>query len=231
MNVKDTILQAEKLTKTYTLGKASQQVLRGVSLRVARGEFLAIMGASGSGKSTLLHILGLLDQPDQGKVWFEKEDVFGLSSSRQNHLRNQAFGFVFQFYHLLPELNVLENVMLPGMVGCPAWHWMGRRVQLKQDALQVIENVGLTNQLRQKPATLSGGERQRVALARALVGRPKVLLADEPTGNLDSQAGGRILDLLCRLNQQGQTVIMVTHDAAVAQQAHRRLVLADGKLG
>ncbi len=231
MNTDNIILQAEKLTKTYTLGRASQQVLRGVSLRVTRGEFLAIMGASGSGKSTLLHILGLLDKPDEGTVWFENEDVFRLSSTRQNHLRNRAFGFVFQFYHLLPELNVLENVMLPAMVGCPLWRWPKQRATFKQNALQVLDNVGLTNQLRQRPATLSGGERQRVALARALVSRPRVLLADEPTGNLDSQAGGRILDLLCQLNQEGQTIIMVTHDSAVARQAHRRLVLADGKLG
>jgi len=179
----------------------------------------------------LLHILGLLDRPDDGKVWFEKEDVLDLSSTRQNRLRNEAFGFVFQFYHLLPELNVLENVMLPGMVGCPAWRWLEQRASFKQKTLQILENVGLTNQLRQRPATLSGGERQRVALARALVTRPKVLLADEPTGNLDSKAGGRILELLCRLNQEGQTIIMVTHDEAVARQAHRRLVLADGRLG
>lgn len=225
------ILRAEGIQKSYSLDKARQPVLRDVSLSVRTGEFVAIMGASGSGKSTLLHILGLLDRPDSGRVFFQQEDVFGLPARRQNTLRNSEIGFVFQFYHLLPELNVLENVLLPLMVGTSAFKWLFQKRSLRQRATELINSVGLMNQLHQRPATLSGGERQRAALARALVGRPKLLLADEPTGNLDSASGKTILDLLTGLNRQGQTIIMVTHDMAVAERAHRRLVLRDGVLG
>lgn len=225
------IVRIEGLQKSYTLGKARQTVLREVNLSIRTGEFVAIMGASGSGKSTLLHILGLLDHPDSGRVFFQQQEVFGLPSRQQNILRNRAFGFVFQFYHLLPELNVLENVLLPLMVGTSTLKWCLQKRALRRQAMELIDSIGLTKQLTQRPATLSGGERQRAALARALVGRPALLLADEPTGNLDSVSGKIILDILTRLNREGQTIIMVTHDTAVAERAHRRLVLRDGVLG
>ena len=225
-----TILSAQGIEKTYPMGRRRQKVLNGVNLTIERGEFVAIMGASGSGKSTLLHILGLLDRPDAGQVQFEGHDVFTQSQHRQNLMRNRDIGFVFQFYHLLPELNLEENVMLPMMVGSSLWTWWARRPTAQRKARELIQAVGLTNQAQQRPATLSGGERQRAALARALVANPKLLLADEPTGNLDSASGKAILDVLRNLNQAGQTIVMVTHDHAVADQAQRRLVLSDGKL-
>ena len=224
------ILEARNIHKSYSLGRERMRVLRGVNLQVRRGEFLAIMGASGSGKSTLLHIFGLLDRPDKGEVMFEGEQVFKLSNPRQDKLRNRDLGFVFQFYHLLPELNVRENILLPMMVESSFWGWLGRRGQARKRTEELLEAVGLAGQVKQRPATLSGGERQRAAIARALVQKPKLLLADEPTGNLDSAAGKVILEILARLNRQGQTIVMVTHDANVAQLADRKAVLRDGKI-
>ena len=225
-----TIMRVHDIRKSYTVGRNQQDVLRGIDLEIQRGEFVAVMGASGSGKSTLLHIMGLLDQPDSGQVHFEGHEVSRLSRSRQNHIRNREIGFVFQFYHLLAELNVEENVLLPMMVGSSVAGWLRRRCQAKKRAAEVIAAVDLQGQRKQNPATLSGGERQRAALARALVQSPKLLLADEPTGNLDSETGKAILDLLMRLNKAGQTIIMVTHDESVAELAARRLVLRDGLL-
>lgn len=226
----EVILRATGLKKSYPLGREHVQVLKNVNLRVRRGEFVSIMGASGSGKSTLLHILGLLDKPDAGHVHFEDREVFGLSGRAQDRLRSREIGFVFQFYHLLPELNVEENVMLPMMVDSSIWNWWTRRGRSRQRARDVLEQVSLSPQAHQRPATLSGGERQRAAIARALVQRPKLLLADEPTGNLDSRAGKAILDVLTTLNAAGQTIVMVTHDTAVAELSQRRLVLRDGQL-
>ncbi len=226
------IISARNIHKTYSIGRTQQNVLRGVDLKVKRGEFVAIMGASGSGKSTLLHILGLLDQPDKGQVFFEQREVFSLGSNKQDHIRSHDIGFVFQFYHLLPELNVEENVMLPIMVDSSVFSWPWRRRQARQRAREMIAAVGLkgTTIGKQTPATLSGGERQRTALARALVQKPRLLLADEPTGNLDAAAGRAILELLVRLNQAGQTIVMVTHDREIADKAHRKLTLRDGKI-
>ena len=229
-NDNETIMQVQNIRKSYTIGRARQEVLRGVDLRVRQGEFLAIMGASGSGKSTLLHIMGLLDVPDTGQVHFQGREVSKLSKARQNRIRNREIGFVFQFYHLLPELNVQENVLLPMMVGSSVWDWWGRRKRAQHRAAEVISAVALEGQRKQNPTTLSGGERQRAALARALVQRPKLLLADEPTGNLDSETGNAVLDVLMRLNRDGQTIIIVTHDAGVAALASRSLVLRDGLL-
>ena len=226
------IISARNIHKTYSIGRTQQNVLRGVDLKVQRGEFVAIMGASGSGKSTLLHILGLLDHPDKGQVFFERREVFSLSSGEQDHIRGHDIGFVFQFYHLLPELNVEENVMLPIMVDSSVFSWPRRRRQARQQAHEMIAAVGLEGKTirKQTPATLSGGERQRAALARALVQKPRLLLADEPTGNLDSTAGKAILELLVRLNRAGQTIVMVTHDREIADKAHRKLTLRDGKI-
>jgi len=231
MNKKnETILSASGICKSYPMGREQLTVLRGVDLSVRRGEFLAIMGASGSGKSTLLHIMGLLDRPDKGQVRFDGDDIFVQSRGWQDRIRNREMGFVFQFYHLLPELNVVENVMLPLMVATPLWHWVGRRKKLRQRALEVLAEVGLKDKAAQRPNTLSGGERQRTAIARALVQKPRLLLADEPTGNLDWRAGKVILEVLDRLNRQGQTVVMVTHDAAVADLADRKVFLRDGRI-
>jgi len=229
----NTILSARDIHKTYSIGRTRQHVLQGVDLRIQKGEFVAIMGASGSGKSTLLHILGLLDRPDKGRVLFEQQDMFALSAGRQDRIRSHDIGFVFQFYHLLPELNVEENITLPIMVESSLLAWFAQRKSARRRARDMIAAVGLDGKAipRQIPATLSGGERQRVAIARALIQKPKLLLADEPTGNLDSAAGNAILDLLFKLNQSGQTIIMVTHDPNIADKAHRKLILRDGKIG
>lgn len=224
------ILKASGLHKSYQLGRVSLRVLKGVSLTVQRGEFVAIMGSSGSGKSTLLHLMGALDIPDQGIVRYENEDIFAGSASRRDRLRNQIFGFVFQFYHLLPELDVLENVLLPCMVGHSVLSWMRNRSEMRRHAREMVEQIGLGDRLRHRPNELSGGERQRVAIARALANKPQVLLADEPTGNLDTVTGAEILGVLKTLNEQGQTIIMVTHDPKVAAEAHRTVHLVDGRI-
>jgi lipoprotein-releasing system ATP-binding protein len=204
------------------------KVLRGVSIDAQRGEFLVVMGASGSGKSTILHILGGLDSPDRGTVEFDGRNVFELSPAESGVYRNRQIGFVFQFYHLLPELTVLENVMISRMVAHSAWSWLGAKRQARRDAEEILERVGLSDRLKHRPRELSGGEMQRAAIGRALINRPLLLLADEPTGNLDAAVGAGVLRLLADLNSAGQTLVMVTHDAKVASQAHRRVVLADG---
>ena len=224
------LLQAENLFKSYQLGRVRLDVLNGVSLSVAAGEFVAISGASGSGKSTLLHLLGALDIPNQGTVRLDGVDLFDMPQSRRDRLRNTSFGFVFQFYHLLPELNVLENALIPRMIGSSMIGWGGQKREARRLAAELLERVGLGHRIKHKPNELSGGERQRVAIARALVNRPQVVLADEPTGNLDRKAGQQILDLFGELNEQGQTIVMVTHDQRVAQRAHRTLHMLDGKL-
>ena len=240
------VLEARGLFKSYAMGRARIDVLRDCSLRVRDGEFVAVMGKSGSGKSTLLHILGALDVPQRGQVFFEGQPVFAPESRRRlytsatdvlraderrrNALRSRAFGFVFQFYHLLPELNVLENVLLPKMVACSTLAWWRQRRTARRDAVEILERLGLADRLRHKPAELSGGERQRVAIARALVHEPRVLLADEPTGNLDAETGEQILHILESLHADGQTIVMVTHDPGVAARADRVLVLHDGRL-
>ncbi len=240
------LLRAAGLHKWYVMGHSRLMVLRDCDLDVQEGEFVAIMGKSGSGKSTLLHILGALDVPQRGQVYFEGQAVFAEEARRRvrvgisdvlaraerhrNRLRRKAFGFVFQFYHLLPDLNVLENVLLTRMIGAGVLGWARQRAAARQDALRLLERVGLADRLKHKPNELSGGERQRVALARALVHGPRVLLADEPTGNLDAEAGTNIMQILKSLHEEGQTIVMVTHDPSVAAYADRTLLLSDGKL-
>ena len=226
----DVILRASDLDKSYLMGKSPLHVLRSVSLTVQRGEFVAVMGSSGCGKSTLLHTLGALDPPDKGTVEFEGRDVYEISRRERNALRNHAIGFIFQFYHLLPELNVLENIMVPRLVGTSILAWRSKRAAIRKEVEEVMEQVGLTGRQKHRPDELSGGERQRAAIARAIVNQPRLLLADEPTGNLDAKTGKRILAILTRLNQQGQTIVMVTHDPAIAALAHRRVHLADGRV-
>lgn len=222
------ILRAQNIYKKYRMGAVNLEVLKGVDLSVRAGEFCAIIGASGSGKSTLLHILGALDKPDSGSVEFDGRSITALSNGKLNKYRNSTVGFVFQFYHLLDELTVLENVLLPAMISSSMIGWLGRHRAAKKYANELLERLGLAQRLLHKPYQLSGGERQRVAIGRALMNRPQLLLADEPTGNLDSATGNGILTILEDLNKAGQTVVMVTHDPRIAQRAHRTVRLADG---
>ncbi len=222
------LLKARDLHKSYLMGRSPLRVLKGVSLSVKAGEFLAVTGASGSGKSTLLHLLGALDVPDSGTVEFRGEDLFRQGDEARRRYRNRDAGFVFQFYHLLPECTVLENVVMPAMVGCSFWSWRRVRRKVREGARELIDQVGLSERIRHRPAQLSGGERQRVAIARALLVQPALLLADEPTGNLDKAAGRSVLALLTKLNEARQTVVMVTHDPEVAARAHRSVRLVDG---
>jgi ABC-type lipoprotein export system ATPase subunit len=304
------LLVADAVHKTYQMGRVQLEVLRGCTLRVEPGEFVAIMGKSGSGKSTLLHLLGALDVPTRGDVVFEGESVnrprgavatpaepvrtflsrypwlslllhlialvvlagvpgfllwwqsplpwselaqlltwliavlfiplsatvlfrpllAQLVDGTRVAYRRHVFGFVFQFYHLLPELTVLENVLLARQVGSSILGWFMQRAAARDDALAMIARVGLSERLRHRPNELSGGERQRVAIARALVHKPRILFADEPTGNLDAEAGASLMALLKELHNEGQTIVMVTHDPGVAAQADRTLVLEQGRL-
>ena len=230
MNEGNFILQAEGLYKSYRLGAADVKVLKGVDLAVRSGEFISIIGASGSGKSTLLHILGALDRPDKGTVRFEGSDLKNIGNGELNRFRNKMVGFVFQFYHLLDELNVLENVFLPAMVSKSTIGWLLSRKQAKNRAKELLSQLGLSERAEHKPYQLSGGERQRVAIGRALMNEPKILLADEPTGNLDSQTGNGILKVFEALNKAGQTIVMVTHDERIAHKAGRIIMLMDGKI-
>ena len=230
MSTDDFILKAEGIYKSYRMGTAEVRVLKGADLAAKEGEFLAIVGASGSGKSTLLHILGALDKPDKGIVRFEGRNLSEASEGQLNHFRNKMVGFVFQFYHLLDEVNVLENVLLPAMAGTGVVGWLSRRRLAKSRAKKLLSQVSLGERANHKPYQLSGGERQRTAIARALMNEPKILLVDEPTGNLDSETGNGILKVFEKLNRAGETIVMVTHDEGIAQRAGRIIALADGKI-
>ena len=222
------LLRAKGIHKSYGSGRTEVKVLRGASIEATEAEFLVITGASGCGKSTLLHILGALDAPDRGTVEFRGESLFDRPPASRGRYRNIDVGFVFQFYHLLPELNVLENVMISRLVTHSFWSWRLWRGKTRREAVEMLDRMGLADRAKHRPNELSGGERQRVAIARALINRPALLLADEPTGNLDERTGGEILKLLVELNEAGQTIIMVTHDAKVASLAHRRVHLSEG---
>ena len=224
------IISASGIHKSYKMGQSYIDVLKGLELSVPKGAFLAVVGASGSGKSTLLHILGALDTPDKGSVHFNGNDLQKFSSRQLNTFRNKKVGFVFQFYHLLDELTVLENVILPVMAGLGTLGWLAQRNSTKKRANEFMERLGLAQRIKHKPYQLSGGERQRVAIARALINGPEMLLADEPTGNLDFETGNGILDILEELNRDGQTIIMVTHDDRIAQRAHSVIRLLDGRI-
>jgi len=230
MSKNDVILKSEGIYKSYRMGATELKVLKGVDLAVKKGEFVAIVGASGSGKSTLLHILGALDRPDKGVVRFEGRDLNQHRGSELNRFRNKMVGFVFQFYHLLDELSVLENVFLPAMASKGVIGWLGCRRWAKSRARELLAQLGLGERANHKPYQLSGRERQRVAIGRALMNEPRLLLADEPTGNLDSATGNGILDVFEKLNSVGQTIVIVTHDERIAQRAGRIITLADGKI-
>jgi lipoprotein-releasing system ATP-binding protein len=226
----EAILEGRSLGKTYRLGRVEVPVLRDASLAVRPGEWVAVLGASGSGKSTLLHLLGGLDRPDRGasEVRFRGTRIDRASAWALDAYRNRDVGFVFQFYHLLPELTVLQNATIPAMVG---FRWLrGEGPASRRKAKALLGSLGLGHRLGHRPAELSGGERQRVAIARALANDPKVLLADEPTGNLDAKTGEGILDALAERHRAGLTVVMVTHDAAIAARADRRVRLVDGRI-
>lgn len=216
------IIKTQSLTKDYLLGKIRVRALAGIELSITNGEFVAIMGPSGSGKSTLMHIIGCLDSPSEGEYYLDGDLVSKLSKSALAGIRNRKIGFVFQSFNLLPHLNVLKNVELPLM-----YSGLSPRKR-KEKASQILDSVGLSDRLKHKPNELSGGQRQRVAIARAIVNDPSILLADEPTGNLDSQAGGDILEIFNDLHKAGNTVIMVTHDRVVAERADRIIQIRDG---
>ena len=220
----ETILQVEKVERTYTIGKTTLEVLKGVSLEVKAGETVAIMGESGSGKSTLLHVMGGLDTPKAGKVHFQGQSVYGMSARRRSRFRAENVGFVFQSFHLLPELDILENVALPAMATRTA-------VDAKARAAELLEEVGLGERIGHRPQELSGGEQQRAALARALMNEPDIIFTDEPTGNLDSKTGDKVLHYLFQLVEgRGHTLVLVTHNKDVAARCSRQLVLKDGLL-
>ena len=216
------MIELENITKVYRMGKVEVPALRGISLSIKEGEMLAIIGASGSGKSTLMHIIGLLDKPTVGSYTFEGADVSRLSDDRLAEMRNKKMGFVFQDYNLLSRASALANVELPLI-------YSGSRNNRRR-AMEALERVGLAARANHKPAELSGGEQQRVAIARALVNSPGVILADEPTGNLDSAATDEIISIFCQLNQDGITVILVTHEMDVAERTQRIIRLYDGKV-
>jgi lipoprotein-releasing system ATP-binding protein len=227
----DVMLRAVNLSKAYRKHKLAVPVLRGVDVEVAEGEFLGIVGSSGSGKSTLLHLIGILDTPDQGSIHLQGRRIDQLSGKDRDELRNRTFGYIFQFYHLLPEMNTLENVMMPAMIGTSFFRWWGKRSQVRNRAAELIDRVGLAHRLKHKPRELSGGEMQRAAIARALINQPRVLLADEPTGNLDSANGQHIIALLRELNRDdGLTIVMVTHNLELASEIDRVIRIVDGKI-
>jgi lipoprotein-releasing system ATP-binding protein len=219
------LLSAKGLHKAYTLGQRSLEVLRGVDIELDRGDFLAMRGASGAGKSTLLHLLGGLDSPNQGEVWLAGRNLAHLGRGELARLRNREVGFIFQAYYLLPELDALENVCLPARMARTS------ATQAESRARDLLTRVGLKERMEHKPYELSGGEQQRVAIARALINEPDLILADEPTGNLDSHTGEEIIALLCALRDEKQTtLIMATHDAKVAARAPKVVELVDGQI-
>ena len=224
---KEVILRCENIHKSFSLNKKTSplEVLKGVDLRVDKGEFVCIVGPSGSGKSTLLHVLGGLDHPDEGKVFWSERDIFTYTDEALAKLRGANVGFVFQFHHLLPEFTALENIMIPPMI-------QGKNMtEAEGQARSLLAKVHLSNRSDHKPGELSGGEQQRVAVARALANNPQIIFADEPSGNLDSENSKRLHDLLIELNRaEGQTFIVVTHNEQFADQSRRKFRMTDGKL-
>jgi len=217
------LIQLEEVTKTYDAGENAVQALAGVDVAIQEGEFVAIIGPSGSGKSTLMHILGCLDSPTTGKYWLDGQDVAELTARQLARIRNQKIGFVFQTFNLLPRATVLKNVELPLLYAGLS------RGERRERAMSALERVGLTNRSKHRPNELSGGQRQRVAIARALVNNPSLVLADEPTGNLDQKTGSEIIDIFENLAGQ-ETIILVTHDPTIASRTGRRIKIVDGRI-
>ena len=223
MNKTETILEVKDVHRTYKLEKTQIPVLRGIDLEVKNGEWLALLGASGSGKTTLLNLIGCLEKPDKGTIHYRNQEITSISRYSQTKLRRSKIGFVFQAYHLLPELTVLENVKLASM--------LNGKINKSADnqAKALLDRVGLGHRLKHKPSELSGGEKQRAAIARALINEPELILADEPTGNLDSETGNEILEIITSLHKEfNNTIIMVTHDPEIAKLANRMVFVKDG---
>lgn len=218
------LIELRGVTKLYRVGEEEIRALDGVDLNIEQGEFCAIVGPSGSGKSTLMHLLGCLDTPTSGRVVIDGTDVSRASDGMLAEMRNRKIGFVFQAFNLLAKMNVLENVELPMIYAGVS------KKERRKNALEAIERVGLSNRAKNTPLQLSGGQMQRVAIARALVNNPKIVFADEPTGNLDSSTGKNILALFRELSDQGRTIVLVTHDNEIAANAPRRIVMRDGKI-
>jgi lipoprotein-releasing system ATP-binding protein len=227
----NTILEAKGIRKVFTLGEQRLEILQNVDFSVNRGEMKGIVGSSGAGKSTLLHILGLLDRPDSGELVFDGEPINFSARGRNAQIRSKRIGFVFQFYHLLPELNALENVMLNPMMDNGVLSWLSRKKEARQEAADLLASLGLGERLRHRPPMLSGGERQRVAIARALLSKPSLLLCDEPTGNLDEYTSETIVALLFRINEErGQAMVVVTHNESLADRLPKLHRLSEGRL-
>ncbi|MCU1230161.1 MAG: putative transporter ATP-binding protein [Acidobacteria bacterium] len=218
------LIQLDEVTKTYDSGENEVQALRGVDVAINRGEFVSVIGPSGSGKSTLMHILGCLDTPSSGKYWLDGEDVAEMSSKQLARIRNQKIGFVFQTFNLLPRATILKNVELPLLYA--GISTSDRREQ----AMEALKRVGLDKRSKHRPNELSGGQRQRVAIARALVNNPSLILADEPTGNLDSKTGSDIIRIFEDLAAADETIVLVTHDPSIAARTQRRITIVDGKI-
>ncbi len=222
-NIGKIAVEGKHIIKNFQIGSTTTKVLKDISLQVMQGEFVSIMGPSGSGKSTLLYILGGLDAPTKGQVLLNGTDISRFGDEKMSQIRRQKIGFVFQFYNLIPNLNVEENIMLPLLLD-------GKKMNgYKKQLHQILEIVGLSERRKHTPRELSGGQQQRVAIARALIGNPEILFADEPTGNLDSETGAEIMNLLCEINQTtGQTIIMVTHSPEAARSSSRVITVQDG---
>lgn len=215
------MIRMEKMNKVYS---PNLHVLKDIELHIRKGEFAALMGSSGSGKSTLLHILGCLDTPSSGRYWLKNEDVSAKRDRELAKLRNSKIGFVFQNFHLLPRISAARNVEM-------AMYYAARpRMERKESAITLLEDVGLGNRVCHSPAKLSGGERQRVAIARALANNPDIILADEPTGNLDSQTGKEIMEIFCKLHEEGKTIVLITHDETIASYSQRVIRFKDGRV-
>ncbi len=225
------VLSARGIKKSFRIGNRTIEILHGIDLDLLPGERLCVMGASGAGKTTLLQILGLLDAPTEGSVWVDGTQAAALAPGERARLRNSRLGFVFQFYHLLPELSALENVLLPAMIAHSAGAFRMRRAELRERASQMLTSFGLSERMTHRPTQLSGGEQQRVAIARALFLEPRILIADEPTGNLDRASGERVLDLLLREQEQRSlALLLVTHDERLASRCQRVVHIDDGRI-
>lgn len=218
------MIDLKNITKTYDMGSVQVQVLRGITLHVKEGEFIAIIGPSGSGKSTLMNMIGCLDIPTTGEYYLDGKEISTYNEKQLSKIRNQKIGFIFQKFNLLPKLTALENVELPLI-----YRGMSNK-ERKQRSIEALEKVGLSDRMNHKPTELSGGQQQRVAIARALAGDPPVLLADEPTGNLDSKSGSDVMNLIKQLSKEGKTIVLITHDNEVAKSAQRTITIKDGLL-
>lgn len=230
-NQGEPLLRASGIHKSYRKDQLEVPVLRGVDVEILPGKVTALVGRSGSGKSTLMHILATLDRPDRGEVWFRGRRIDNAPRKQRDLYRNREIGIIFQFYHLLPELTAAENVLTPTMIGRSVWGFLRHRREARRRAEAMLDRVGLLHRAHHKPSEMSGGEMQRAAIARALMTEPSLLLADEPTGNLDTETGQEILQLLRELNQSdGLTIVMITHDDAIAESADHCYRMKDGRL-